>query len=442
MRDMFDITNDGLFTHNTVKHMKKTFLTICSALAITLASAQEYTWYDIVNGVIETSGSRPDCISIFAVDNNTVIGGTSFGIYTSNDNGANWSLSSSHYFICQKVVKLANGRLVAVGKGMVSLNGKHVMVSDDNGASWMPITFNPNESNIEIRDVAIDVNGNLYANSYSNSSTAAIGVYKSTNNGDTWTQLGSAGLPSGILFVGSVYTEDGNTILLGTNKGVSKSTDGGATFTNASGLSDYNYRFAKQSNGTILLSGDDGIYASTDTGSTFTHAITTSSFIFDFLLKEDTVVAAVYNGGIVKYDPTSYVGVALVGSGTNGLSSLRLRGIGMNSAGDYFAATEGTNSTNGRKFHTTIAGGSTGINKVETLSFDLYPNPASNTVNLSGLSNGAIIDVVDVAGKVVYSTVAAGNTHSLALSDLANGIYYVQVKTANAAGIQKLQIAK
>jgi hypothetical protein len=69
----------------------------------------------------------------------------------------------------------------------------------------------------------------------------------------------------------------------------------------------------------------------------------------------------------------------------------------------------------------------------------IYPNPSNDmfTVNLSnGLSK--TIDVIDVAGRIVLSKISADNAVIINTTGLANGIYYVKVKTDNAAEIIKV----
>lgn len=308
--------------------MKKILLSTFLIGMLSVALAQTYTWNDIINGMPST---RPDCISIFPVDNSTIIGGTTSGIYKSTDNGANWSLiSSTSFFACQQIIKTSSGKLVAAGMGIATLAGKHIMTSTDNGSTWTAVTLNSAVSNVQLRDIVKDNNGNLYVGGYSNTSSTATGLYKSTDGGDTWTYLGNSGLPTGILFVGGVYTDDGTTIYLGTNKGVSKSTDGGATFTQAGGINKYVYRIRKNSSGKIFAASDDGVYVSTNNGTSFSNDITSSSMVFDIMLNNDTLIAAHFTGGIMKYSTTDYTMLGIVGSAANGLSSLRLRGIARN----------------------------------------------------------------------------------------------------------------
>lgn len=407
--------------------MKKFLLSASIALgSISFGLAQTYNWNDIITGIVETGGSRPDCISIFPVDNSTLIGGTSFGIYKSTNNGANWALTSPNFFTCQQVIKTSNGKLVAAGQGVATQAGKHVMTSADNGSTWTGVTFNSTVSNVQLRDIVKDNNENLYVGGYSNTVSTATGVYKSTDGGDTWTYLGNSGLPTGILFVGGVFTDDGTNILLGTNKGISKSADGGATFTQAGGITNYVYRMRKNSGGKIFAASDDGVYVSTNNGTSFTKEISSASMVFDILIQNDTLVVAHFNGGISKYSTADYTPLGNIGTTTNGLSSLRLRGIAVNSAGDYFAATDGTSNTNGRKFHTTatVGGGSTGTAVVhQSLFFELFPNPTADLVNMAGNFNWNHIVVTDITGKVLADNHSA--SQSIDVSTLTNGIYFV-----------------
>lgn len=423
--------------------MKKILLSAALVIgSIGLGLSQTYNWRDIVTGIVETAGSRPDCITVLPVDNTTLIGGTSFGIYKSTDKGANWSLiSSTNFFACQQLVKTSTGKLVAAGQGIATLAGKHIMTSTDNGTTWTAVTLNNTVSSVQLRDIVKDNSGNLYVGGYSNTSSAATGVYKSTDGGDTWTYIGNSGLPSGILFVGGVYTDDGNTIFLGTNKGISKSTDGGATFTQASGITKYVYRIRKTSTGKLFATSDDGVYVSTNGGTSFSNEISSSSMVFDMMLNNDTVIVAHFNGGIMKYSSADYTPLGIIGSATNGLSSLRLRGIAKNDAGDYFAATDGTSNTNGRKFHTTATGGggTTGKNELEQdIFFHLFPNPAKSYITLSGNFDWTQVTISDITGRVISEKYT--NEQVFDISTLDNGIYLVTCSGSHAKVTKRLII--
>lgn len=77
--------------------------------------------------------------------------------------------------------------------------------------------------------------------------------------------------------------------------------------------------------------------------------------------------------------------------------------------------------------------------------FNAYPNPASNNVtvalNASPTSN-TTIEIVDVRGKTVLSTLTNSSETVLNTSTLANGIYYLKVSSNNSWGIKKLLISR
>lgn len=59
---------------------------------------------------------------------------------------------------------------------------------------------------------------------------------------------------------------------------------------------------------------------------------------------------------------------------------------------------------------------------------DLYPNPANNQVQLTGLEVGSGIQIMSLNGTMLSSTTANKPNMTLDVSSLASGIYFVQVK--------------
>jgi len=403
--------------------------------------AQTFAWTDIITGINSGTFGRPDCISILPLDNTTLIGGTSSGIYKSTNNGQNWALVSDQFFICQEIFKTSAGKLVAAGQGLATQAGKHIQISSDNGSSWSGINLSGTTS-AEVRDITADNAGNLYIPVYSNSQSALIGVHKSTDGGNTWTQLNQAPLASGILYMDGIYTEDGNTILVGSNKGLFKSTDAGTSFTMAAGIAsgNYVYRIRKAPSGAILAATDDGIFASTDQGSSFTQVIPVSSFIFDFIIDGPFIIAGVYNTGIVKYNATTYAQEAIIGSTANGLSSSRIRAINTNPAGIYFAASEGTSDDNGRKFHTTSSGG-TNLETLPLSAFNIYPNPASDFLNINPINPFSTISITDISGKTLKLWENTTTNAILSVADLPAGIYTLKIENKGTVSVQKICVS-
>ncbi len=81
-----------------------------------------------------------------------------------------------------------------------------------------------------------------------------------------------------------------------------------------------------------------------------------------------------------------------------------------------------------------------GVEESNQLNFVMFPNPAEESVSLLGLTANSTINVIDLNGKVVYSTVASSETAVLNVTDLTSGIYSVQIISENGMGVQKLQV--
>lgn len=60
-------------------------------------------------------------------------------------------------------------------------------------------------------------------------------------------------------------------------------------------------------------------------------------------------------------------------------------------------------------------------------AINLYPNPATHTLYVEGLSPGDCLRVLDVLGKQVYANTANATTVEVNVSDFAQGFYYVVV---------------
>jgi hypothetical protein len=68
----------------------------------------------------------------------------------------------------------------------------------------------------------------------------------------------------------------------------------------------------------------------------------------------------------------------------------------------------------------------TNIADLGNTSVKIYPNPASNQLTVEGMTSGKII-ISDVVGKVVLQKEIFSGTEIFNVSNLTNGIYYLQV---------------
>ncbi len=97
--------------------------------------------------------------------------------------------------------------------------------------------------------------------------------------------------------------------------------------------------------------------------------------------------------------------------------------------------------TNGFQSVGTLAGINENIPSAQKLS--IYPNPASDRINISGITGNEKIYITDMSGKEVLSyTNASSFTASIPINALNNGIYIVKVICANEVYSTKVMIQK
>lgn len=97
------------------------------------------------------------------------------------------------------------------------------------------------------------------------------------------------------------------------------------------------------------------------------------------------------------------------------------------------AVTVDATNSYGRSINITIGAGA-GINDVNAANVALYPNPATDKLNV--VADGVkTIEIIDATGRVVMTRYQAG---SIDVSALANGIYMVRTMTNEGVSVQKI----
>lgn len=71
--------------------------------------------------------------------------------------------------------------------------------------------------------------------------------------------------------------------------------------------------------------------------------------------------------------------------------------------------------------------------------YSVFPNPASDIINLSDLVEDFEICIYNISGQLVYS---GKNIHQIPVSDFKTGVYFVKVKSGLHVQVNKLFIAK
>ena len=85
----------------------------------------------------------------------------------------------------------------------------------------------------------------------------------------------------------------------------------------------------------------------------------------------------------------------------------------------------------------------TTIEVANVFGLNVYPNPASDVINVTlNKEVTATINVVDVTGKVVKTSTINGTTTSINTAGLSNGVYYVNITDGTSVSTEKVVIKK
>ena len=303
----------------------------------------------------------------FTKDNNYIYTCTSQGAFRSSDNGATWVSKSVG------LTNLLGGGILKVGTRLFYVGPTGVFMSTDQGDNWSAAGL----STTDVRSIAA-INDTLFVG------TNGAGIYKSVDFGANWVAINN-GLNGALNF--RAMESKGNTLFAGgpTGTGVFRSLDFGANWTLLSGgLASGSYRgFA--SNTQIIAAGSfgSGVFYYTNNGDNWTtiNSGLTDLTIFDFELNDNYIIAATNTQGVFRFP----------------LSSLNL---------------------------------STDIHDIVTNSIiSVFPNPTTNQINVSanlGLI-GSVYNVYDYTGKSVLTGKLTSEKTILELSNLENGIYFLNV---------------
>jgi len=78
--------------------------------------------------------------------------------------------------------------------------------------------------------------------------------------------------------------------------------------------------------------------------------------------------------------------------------------------------------------------------RMEEYKVILFPNPATNSITLSGLQGGEIIIISDIRGQNLLTRKAANNSEILSISHLSQGMYLVRIVREGTNSVLKLVV--
>jgi photosystem II stability/assembly factor-like uncharacterized protein len=212
-----------------------------------LSTNKGATWTSICSGL-----PLPYLNYMQVVGGSCIVGAQGNDIYSSTNNGTSWKLAGT---VTPALVKLA-----ASGTNLfAATNGGGMLLSSDSGATWTPINTGLS-ANMVVKYLNV-AGSNIFCATSGN-------LYRSTNNGSSWTFLGAVGNPLPSMF--SSYTMSGTTLFAGsdnTYNGVSFSTNNGTSWTQVNTGLSCRLVTSVASIGTHVFAGTwAGVYSSTNNG--------------------------------------------------------------------------------------------------------------------------------------------------------------------------------
>jgi photosystem II stability/assembly factor-like uncharacterized protein len=272
------------------------------------------TWGQYGTGIKTSSSATLKILTLAAaLDGSRLYAGTSAGVFQSADGGAVWSqgtgmlvdkgVLSYYYAIAALAVDPANPQTVYAGDSGMMTEGR-VLKSTDGGATWQ--SSGSGISGDDVDALAIDPDGpsTLYA-------AVEHSLYVSVDAGSGWTKItGKMEVNSSSASVLTVVVT-ADVIYAGTTAGVWKSRDGGATWSQGTGLSSsgilrYFFGIAALAvdpvNPSVMYSGDSGmmtsggVYTSANGGDSWTQAGGPLTENVSALAVDSAVPATVYAG--------------------------------------------------------------------------------------------------------------------------------------------------
>ena len=355
------------------------------------------------------------------------------GYHHTTDGGATWGdLKNIPTYPVNQAVFYLNSTDIVTGTG----NGR-VYKSTDNGNSFT-------QKGTPVSDVmAIDFKGN-FGVLVDNYCKAAY----SSNGGETWTAISNTVLCGNLSSMEHVNVIDANTTYIcGNNSNFFKTTDGCANWSpvntgytgNYSGLS-----FIDASTGYVTIyngSNQARLLKTTDGGSTWTDLTpalasagtsTTSAFGAVYTLDANTIYVGVYGGKImVSTDGGSTFSTDFTNTNCTSCDFNLIK----YATGALFASV-GSGGSVSKLFKKTVSVGVKEINN--DLHFSIYPNPSHDilTINYNKQEN-LKVTVSSIDGKIVKEIENVNKNISIA--DLSAGLYILKAETKSGKyGYQKL----
>jgi hypothetical protein len=259
-----------------------------------------YRSTDNGDGWLRVSSGLPEGLRVswnIAISNSGTIylsGSTGAGLYKSVNNGSSWThIYPGERMRPRVIVFNAQGQMFAGMAAEQMLDGG-IYRSDNGGHAWHSLN-----QIIDVNAMKIDSSGDIYAGTYQ------TGLYRSTDNGSNFHQLGS-----NLLRVTDIDINSNGDIFVATGNGVFRSTDNGGNWTAVNaGLSNLNvYALVIGPNDVLFVATwGGGVFRSSDNGASWT-AVNyglTELRVWTLTINSDgELFAGTPGGGVFRSSPT------------------------------------------------------------------------------------------------------------------------------------------
>ena len=78
--------------------------------------------------------------------------------------------------------------------------------------------------------------------------------------------------------------------------------------------------------------------------------------------------------------------------------------------------------------------------ELNTIPFDIYPNPAKETATIGNVPSGSTLIITDITGRTVYNTRTYNEEITINTSEFVNGVYLVQVENNGRVASRKFVV--
>jgi len=394
------------------------------------------SWSSINNGLEGTYARNIQTLSI-SPEGNIFVGASGKGAFYSTDNGYNWTkvfgLSDQH------VSSFAFNSIGSIFAG--TSNG--VFRSTDNGIEWVPISYG---FVMNVTSLAVNLSGDIYAGTgWCDSRCSGSGVYRSSNNGETWDRTG---LTDG--YIKTLVINSNGHIFASVSsgpwvyRGLFRSADDGNSWINILDSTVVN-EIAINENGNILAGINNSVFRSNDNGENWTQLFSVSALINEMVFNSNGNLFIATNGAGVFRDSIQI---------NDGLTDLNVLSLAVNSGGYIFAGTNNSGVFRSTQSTTPVKE----IFKVFPSSFELYqnyPNPFNPSTTISWQSPISIwqtLKIYDLLGREVATLVneykPAGryevefNGNSYEGKNLSSGVYFYWLQAGEFTYTKKLILMK